>query len=778
MSSRFNPEALMKDLRPLFPHWEKVKDMTDQCIDIMLNLRQSGHPGGSRSKVHMLVALFLSGAMRWDIRNPQKRFADRFILSAGHVVPVIYALLAVLNEALRQRYAATGDARYWHAQDEKALVWEDLLSLRHAGGLPGHAEMAGKTNIFKANTGPSGHGMPVSVGQAMALKYAGSDDIRVFAIEGEGGLTAGVTHESLNSAYGLGLNNLYFLLDWNDYGIDNRPFSSVVYGTPEDWFNSHGWNVFGAEQGSEWGSASTALINMTESDQMNDAPSVAWFRTRKGRGYGVYDNKSHGAAHKYNSELFWATKKEFADKYDLSFDGFGESGPESREDKLAQASEQLKKVMSLYEQDPALLEYVSDQLVKLGDDVPADNAKVFFDIEKNPLNDPVITDYENYPEDIFAAPGSVAPNRAGLAKFAAWVNSYSQDKYGRPVYLAMSADLADSTNISGFGKGYGDQDGLGFYERKDNPRGVMLPQGITEFANAGICTGISAVNFSANNKEEFNGFYSACSTYGSFSYLKYGAMRLYSQMAQDAEIKLGKVLWIAGHSGPETAEDSRTHFGIYSPAVTQLFPDGHVINLYPWEHNEVAPMLGAAMATDKAIIALHLTRPGIEIPDREALGMASHLDAAKGAYIIRNYKTGAEKQGVIFIQGTSTTANLVKILPELDARGINVKIVAAVSPQLFALQSEEYRQSIISPDEWRDSTFITNGGRRTMLDWTGNRESLNYAICSDFDDEWRTGGSADEICEEAHISPEWILDGIEKFANERAERLSRLGLVG
>ena len=61
-------------------------------------------------------------------------------------------------------------------------------------------------------------------------------------------------------------------------------------------------------------------------------------------------------------------------------------------------------------------------------------------------------------------------------------------------------------------------------------------------------------------------------------------------------------------SGPETAEDSRTHFGIFAPGVTQLFPNGHIINLHPWEHNEVAPALAAALVSDAPIIALHLTR--------------------------------------------------------------------------------------------------------------------------------------------------------------------------
>ena len=136
-----------------FHYWEKIKDMIDQSIDLMLNLRQSGHPGGSRSKVHMLVATLLSGAMRWDIRHPEKRFADRFVLVAGHTIPLVYAALAVFNEALRRKFEATGDTRYQISGE--TVFWEDLLTLRHNGGLPGHAEMSGKTLFIKFNTGRS-----------------------------------------------------------------------------------------------------------------------------------------------------------------------------------------------------------------------------------------------------------------------------------------------------------------------------------------------------------------------------------------------------------------------------------------------------------------------------------------------------------------------------------------------------------------------------------------------------------------------------------------------
>ena len=97
-------DALYRDAERDFEHYEVVKDLVDECIDLVLNYRQSGHPGGSRSKVHMLLSLMLSGAMRWDLRQPWRPFGDRFVLSAGHTVPLVYATLAVLNEAFRVRY--------------------------------------------------------------------------------------------------------------------------------------------------------------------------------------------------------------------------------------------------------------------------------------------------------------------------------------------------------------------------------------------------------------------------------------------------------------------------------------------------------------------------------------------------------------------------------------------------------------------------------------------------------------------------------------------------
>lgn len=234
-----------------FQLWEKIKDITYQYLDFTLNYRQSGHPGGSHSKAHMLISLLFSKKMTYDIRKPEYRFNDRLILSAGHTIPIIYSLFAVIGDAFDEMYRQTKDAKYLIDED-KLVRYYDLLTFRHNGGLPGHAESSGKTLLLKFNTGPSAHGLPASVGQALALKKAGLNNVKVFLIEGEGALTAGATHESQNGAWAYGLGNLFWLLDWNDFGIDDRPFSSVVYGTPENWFSAHGWKVYGTLNGHSW----------------------------------------------------------------------------------------------------------------------------------------------------------------------------------------------------------------------------------------------------------------------------------------------------------------------------------------------------------------------------------------------------------------------------------------------------------------------------------------------------------------------------------------------
>ncbi|MGH3188939.1 MAG: hypothetical protein ACRDOU_21200 [Streptosporangiaceae bacterium] len=764
-----------------FARYEVIKDLVDECIDLSLNYRQSGHPGGSRSKVHMMLALLLSGAMRWDVLRPWRRFGDRFVLSAGHTVPLVYATLAVLNEGIRARHERSGEEAFAFPDDGRwALTWEWLLRLRRRGGLPGHAEMEGKTLFLKFNTGPSGHGMPPAAGEALALKLAGAGEVKVFVFEGEGGLTPGSAHETKNTAWGLGLDNLVFMVDWNDFGIDPRPASSVVAGTPEDWFAPYGWRVTGTGHGMDWGPVTRTVLDAVcgsgpaSGPGSGSVPTMAWFATQKGRGYGKVDAASHGTAWPMDAPQFWAVRREFMDKYGVTYEGYGEPAPSDPAAVQAQATANLQVAMSVLRRDEDLVTWLSDRLLAIADSVPAEVSGFRLGSSSGLLRDRRIFDVAQYPDGMWKKPGEKAPNRAGLAAWAAYVNSLALRDYGRPLFIAASADLAESTNIAGFGQDWDGSPGTGWYERSANPFGALLPTEITEFTNAGMMAGLATVNLSGDPFGEFNGFWGACSTYGSFSYLKYGPIRLFSQLAQDSELRVGKLLWIAGHSGPETAEDSRTHFGIFSIGVTQLFPEGHVIDLHPWEYNEVPVMLGAAFSLDVPIVALHLTRPPVEIPDREALGMPSHFEAARGAYVLRDYRPGLPRGGTVFVRGTMPVRNVVSLLPELDARGINVKIVAALSPQLFALQPSAYQHSVASPAERLDAMVITNGAFKLMREWADGPMAREYSLSSDWDDRWRTGGSVAEVIEEAHLDEAHILAALERFAGEREDRLRRL----
>src|SRR5579884_2112555 len=97
---------------------------------------------------------------------------------------------------------------------------------------------------------------------------------------------------------------------------------------------------------------------------------------------------------------------------------------------------------------------------------------------------------------MFVAPGSNVPNRAALAKWGAWANSFGRRYYNRPLFIAASADLAESTNIAGFAHGFGETKGWGRYDRNTNQDGALLPAEITEFTNAGEMAGVATVNFS------------------------------------------------------------------------------------------------------------------------------------------------------------------------------------------------------------------------------------------------------------------------------------------
>jgi transketolase len=46
-----------------------------------------------------------------------------------------------------------------------------------------------------------------------------------------------------------------------------------------------------------------------------------------------------------------------------------------------------------------------------------------------------------------------------------------------------------------------------------------------------------------------------------------------------------------------------------------------------------------------------------------------------------------------------------------------------------------------------------------------------YSLTSDFDNHWRSGGLEADVITEAHLDPDSIFAGVERFAKERQRRI-------
>jgi transketolase len=160
------------------------------------------------------------------------------------------------------------------------------------------------------------------------------------------------------------------------------------------------------------------------------------------------------------------------------------------------------------------------------------------------------------------------------------------------------------------------------------------------------------------------------------------------------------------------------------------------------------------------------------VADRSKFADTDIKAAAKGFYVIRDFTPGKPRYGYVVSQGASSTVNLVKILPKLEEAGINVKIISAISEELFDRQPEAYRNSVLPPEALLDAMVVSTGTRRIMPVKNLGPLTDAYSLTSDWDNQWLTGGLEAEVIEEAHLDPKSILDGISRFARERDKRIS------
>ena len=155
-----------------------MRDYTEEELEIMANkLRlhvidmtyaaKSGHPGGSLSAADLMSALYFS-RLKHDPSNPSWEDRDRFVLSKGHVAPILYAALA--------------EAGYFPV--------EDLITLRKIGSnLQGHP-VRGKVPGVEMSTGSLGQGLSMACGIALAGKMDGKD-YKTYCLLGDGELQSG-----------------------------------------------------------------------------------------------------------------------------------------------------------------------------------------------------------------------------------------------------------------------------------------------------------------------------------------------------------------------------------------------------------------------------------------------------------------------------------------------------------------------------------------------------------------------------------------------------------
>jgi len=187
----------------------------------------------------------------------------------------------------------------------------------------------------------------------------------------------------------------------------------------------------------------------------------------------------------------------------------------------------------------------------------------------------------------------------------------------------------------------------------------------------------------------------------------------------------------------------------------------------------------AARDPKVSVIIIEVARPDFPVADRSTFADPDPKAAAKGLYVIRDFAPGKPRHGYVIAQGSSSTVNLMQALPQLEAAGINVKVIAAISEELFDKQSAEYRHSVLPPEAYYDMMVVSTGTRRVWPIRNVGPLTDDYSLTSDWHDRWLTGGLEPDVIAEAHLDSESIFKGIKRFADERDQRIGqqREGLV-
>ena len=205
---------------------QRISTQLRRDIVRMVTNAKSGHPGGSMSSADFLTALYFD-VMKHDPATWTRSGKDQdvFILSAGHLTPIYYSLLA------RTGYFPVSE----------------LATFRQFGSrLQGHPSIAkGLPGVFQPS-GSLGQGLSLAAGIAVAKKMDNEAN-KVYVLMGDGECDEGQIWEAAMFAAHHKLDNLVGMVDWNGQQIDGKVDEVGGVGDLEAKFNAFGWEVIVAD---------------------------------------------------------------------------------------------------------------------------------------------------------------------------------------------------------------------------------------------------------------------------------------------------------------------------------------------------------------------------------------------------------------------------------------------------------------------------------------------------------------------------------------------------
>lgn len=231
-------------------------------LDIIHNAK-AGHIGGDMSVVDILNVLY-NGVMDITPENFKSNDRDHFILSKGHCVEALYAVLA----------------------DKGFFPNEDLKTVSSYGSkYIGHP--TNKVNGIEMNSGSLGHGLSIAVGMAKALKMDQKSH-RVYVVMGDGELAEGSVWEGAMAAGHYMLDNLVAVVDRNRLQISGSTEQVMAEDDVAARFAAFGWHSITVNNGND----TDALLEAFEQAKaITGKPVIVVAETTKGCGVSFMENR-------------------------------------------------------------------------------------------------------------------------------------------------------------------------------------------------------------------------------------------------------------------------------------------------------------------------------------------------------------------------------------------------------------------------------------------------------------------------------------------------------